>query len=592
MTALESLDGAAVRRWCAVAAQALAGAAEQIDALNVFPVADADTGTNLHLTMLSGLRALDGLPASAGSERVWQALSHGVLLGAQGNSGVIVSQFLLGLAEVCGPAVPCDGGVVARGLSHAARLSRLAVGEPVDGTVLTVAAAGAAAAVAAGDVLAAVARAAAAGSREALARTTAQLDVLARHGVVDAGAAGLCLLFDALAAVVTGTVPEPFVVPAPPTRPVAAELSPGLAQAGHPAGYEVMYLLEASEDAVARLREVLRGLGDSLVVVGRGGLWNVHVHVADAGAAIEAGLAAGPPRRIRVTYLGTAARTGHVAGGAAPAGATMPGPAVPAGPGLPAGTVGLGGTASTASTASTVCAAGADGTAGLAGRRAVLALTTGAGIAALCASAGAVVVRHRGGQAPEPGYLAAVARQAALPSGQLVMLPGDARVTDVCMTVARRLRAEGIAVAVVPSQATVQCLAALAVHDPRRGFDDDATAMAEAANATRWGRVRMAGDAAAPADHEVTGPDATVTADATAADITATALDLAGQLLAPGGELVTLVIGAAAGPGAAAAAGGDIAARLAAQLAASRPDLEVSTHDGGEAGYLLLIGVE
>jgi DAK2 domain len=135
MAALEFLDGAAVRRWCGLAAEALGAAREQIDALNVFPVADSDTGTNLHLTMLAGVQALDTLPVSAGQEAVWQALARGVLLGAQGNSGVIMSEYLRGLAEVCAPASPCGAAAVRRALAHAAHLSHAAVGEPVEGTV-------------------------------------------------------------------------------------------------------------------------------------------------------------------------------------------------------------------------------------------------------------------------------------------------------------------------------------------------------------------------------------------------------------------------------------------------------------------------
>src|SRR5260370_21322674 len=106
MPALEFLDGAAVRRWCGVAAEALGAVRDQLNALNVFPVADADTGTNLHLTMLAAVRALDDLPAAAGPNEVWHALAPGVLLAAHGNSGVIVSQLLRGLAHLRAPSAP------------------------------------------------------------------------------------------------------------------------------------------------------------------------------------------------------------------------------------------------------------------------------------------------------------------------------------------------------------------------------------------------------------------------------------------------------------------------------------------------------
>ncbi|NEA22960.1 dihydroxyacetone kinase, partial [Actinomadura bangladeshensis] len=141
-----------------------------------------------------------------------------------------------------------------------------------------------------------------------LRRTTGQLDVLARSGVVDAGAAGLCVVLDALAAVVTEEYPERYEVPARAagTAPVA----PDRAEPRGP-GFEVMYLLDAPDDAVGTLRARLDALGDSLVVVGGDGLWNVHVHVDDAGAAIEAGMAAGRPHRIRVSYLHAAPGEPH-----------------------------------------------------------------------------------------------------------------------------------------------------------------------------------------------------------------------------------------------------------------------------------------
>ncbi len=437
MTALEFLDSAAVRRWCGVAAEALGAVREQLNALNVFPVADADTGTNLHLTMLSAVRALAELPPAAGPHEVWQTLAHGVLLGAQGNSGVIVSQFLRGLADVCAPASPCDGTAIQQALVHAARLSRAAVGEPVEGTVLTVASAGAASAVAGGSSLAAVARAAAHGARLELARTTAKLDVLARAGVVDAGAAGLCVLLDALAVVVTGAhagaylIPSP-VAPAPPgDRGSAAVVSAGWrsgSSSGSPpgssAGYEVMYLLEAADEPVATLRDKLGMLGNSLVVVGGEGLWNVHVHVADAGAAIEAGMAAGRPYRIRVTNL---AVSGHVGDG------TAPGPWA-GGPGAGSQAVG----------ASSTAAGGSPG-------GAVVAIVAGGGVAALFEAADAVVVRRDSGQAPGTEALRDGVRTAGAATGRVVILPDDPEAADVAESAAVQARQAGLATVVVPA---------------------------------------------------------------------------------------------------------------------------------------------
>src|SRR5690606_29152704 len=208
----EVLDEEAVRRWCRLSAEALGRARAEIDALNVFPVSDGDTGTNLHLTALAAADALDALPDGAGAPRIWRALARGALLGARGNSGVILSQVFRGLADCLAPLeAPPDGAAFATALRHASALARAAVERPVEGTILSVLSeAAASTAEAAGDGPAAVARAAAAGARRALERTTGQLDVLARSGVVDAGAAGLCVVLDVLAAVAADEYPERY----------------------------------------------------------------------------------------------------------------------------------------------------------------------------------------------------------------------------------------------------------------------------------------------------------------------------------------------------------------------------------------------
>ena len=302
MPAVDVMDGAVVRLWLRLAADALGRVRSAIDLLNVFPVADSDTGTNLHKTIASAADALDGLPGQATAADVWRAATTAALRGACGNSGIILSQMLYGLADTCGPASPCDGQVVALGLARAAALATAAVHRPVEGTILTVADAAAQAAARAAayaGALPEIGRAAAFGARQALTATPGQLDVLAASGVVDAGGAGLCVVLDALSDVVNGSPQQPSVVPAP-TRPrVAAATSASASQFR----YEVTFILDAAQDAVATLRDTLDLLGDSLVVSGSDPQWHVHIHVADAGAAIEAGLSAGPLSKITITYL-------------------------------------------------------------------------------------------------------------------------------------------------------------------------------------------------------------------------------------------------------------------------------------------------
>ncbi|WP_084960097.1 DAK2 domain-containing protein [Thermoactinospora rubra] len=507
------LEPSAVRRWARLSADTLGRARGEIDALNVFPVADGDTGTNLHLTMLSAAEAVESLPEDVDPAVVWQTLAYGALVGARGNSGVIVSQALRGLAEV----LKEDGSGLREGLVRAAALAKGAVARPVEGTVLSVLEAAAGAVRELDGDLAAVVRAAATAARTALRRTPEQLDVLARSGVVDAGGAGLAIILEALESVITDSYPERYEVPAPTAAVVP------MTEAG--AGYEVMYLLDAPE--VDKLREELDALGDSLVIVGGDGLWNVHVHVADAGAAIEAGLRAGRPHRIRVTYL--AERTHRASAG-----------------------------------------------------RGVVAVAAGEGIAALFEQAGAVVVRREPGTSPPlPAMLAAI-REAGQ---EVAVLPNDEGVRAVAVAAAEIAREDGVVVSVLPTKATVQGLAAMAVHDPLRRFDDDVVAMTDAAGHTRYGHLTVAGREAVTSAGVCRPGDVLALIDGEVVEIGSglreTAVRLVERMLAGGGELVTLVTGAEA------------PVRLAEEIRRRlEPVVEVVVYEGGQGGYPLLIGVE
>jgi len=501
MPAFEVMDGEVVRLWFRLAADALGRARSAIDMLNVFPVPDSDTGTNLHRTIASAAEALAGLPAQASASDVWQAAAAAALRGACGNSGIIVSQLLRGLADTCGPASPCDGQVVALALARAAVLARATVHRPLEGTVLTVADAAAQAAARASG-LADVGRAAALGARQALARTQQQLGILAASGVVDAGGAGLCVVLDALSAAISGTQPGAYDVPEPAPGHAARITTTAPAPAA-PAAYEVTFLLDAAEPAVADLRIRLDLLGDSVVVSGRDRLWHVHVHAADAGSVIEAALAAGRPSKITVTCLN-----------AAPA-ATPPARPVPP-----------------------------DG---------VVVVAEGAGLRRLLAEARATVVAAEAGadhvaralvEIPRCGGPAVLIAESGGLSGRWP--PGWPVIEIDC---------------------PIQSLAALAVHDPQCDPAADLAAMRRAAAGMRWASVdagdpgdgraggrfagRLGGRAA------VTGADRGSVAGA---DQVAVAVGLADLLLAAGPEMITLVTGQAAEPAIGAAVADHVAA--------------------------------
>jgi DAK2 domain fusion protein YloV len=308
---IATFDLAAVRRFAALSVEALSRAREEIDALNVYPVPDGDTGTNMYLTMDAAKDALDDHLSTAGEDPdlkdALHAYARGALLGARGNSGVILSQLIGALLRRMGQGGPDDrsADLLAEGMVLATEAAYAAVGEPVEGTILTVARAATLAAVSRakdpeahlGDVLSAAADAA----REALAHTPDQMKLLRDAGVVDAGGRGLCVILDAAETAVTGH--RPMGAPATMgTHLIPRPLPTGDLTPDGPA-YEVMYLLDAEDDAIPGLRARLQGLGDSLVVVGGEGLWNVHVHTDDVGSAVEAGIDAGRPRRIRVTHF-------------------------------------------------------------------------------------------------------------------------------------------------------------------------------------------------------------------------------------------------------------------------------------------------
>lgn len=572
---LETLDVEAVRRWCAGGLAALRHHQGEIDDLNVYPVPDGDTGTNLVLTLTSAQQALamdlDTSPEGGATPHghALRLMARGALLGARGNSGVILSQLLRGFAEALADVPVVRGRALAEALRAAATAAYGAVAHPVEGTLLSVAAAAAGGAEeTADDDLGAVARAAAGAAARALARTPEQLATLARAGVVDAGGRGLCLLLDALVEVVTGEAsgrPVPVAVPRVVRPPVTTVRETG----SDAYAYEVQFLLDAAPEAVARLRDTLDALGDSLVVVGdrpapgEPTTWNVHVHVNDVGAAIEAGVVAGRPYRISVT------RFADQPGATPPPAPTELAPTEPAPNG--AGLSGVGPNVP-----------GPNGVGTERAGRAAVVVAPGAGIAALVTAEGATAVAGN----PSTGELLDAVR--ATDAARVVVLPNDPATQAVAGTVAQEAHRWGIRVSVVPTRSPVQALAALAVRDPRRSFEDDVIAMAEAAGACRYAEVCHAsrealtvagtcrpGDVLALVEGEV---------HLIGADLVDTCTDLLDRMLGGGGELVTLLTGADAPPG--------LADAVRAHVARRWPFVEVQAYAGGQPHHPLLVGVE
>ena len=343
--ALRVLDARAVRRWFEHGLRSLLAVREQVDVLNVFPVPDGDTGTNLVLTLTGAADAASRLPADATLTQLTSAVARGALVNARGNSGVILSQAMRGLAQGVDGLAELDGAALARVLTSAARGAREAVERPVEGTILTVAdAAARAAREVADDALLAVVCAAVRAAVAALEDTRSQLPVLTEREVVDAGAAGYVILLGALEAVVDGggrldgettrrareTLAELWSEPRAPRPEHGCSLGESVVGHAHPGGgdggaFEVMYVLRASAPAAADLRGQLDRAGDSVAVVGgvdddgELGLWQVHVHTDDPAAVLAdpAAMSQVCVRSLRTPALAIVATT-RVPGLAAP----------------------------------------------------------------------------------------------------------------------------------------------------------------------------------------------------------------------------------------------------------------------------------
>lgn len=535
------LDASALRDWADRAVGELLARADEINMLNVFPVADADTGTNMMFTMRSALAEVPAVAGRGDVARTAAALSDGAARGARGNSGVILSQILRALADVTAEAgtPDIDAALLGAALRHAVALSVAAMGgELVAGTVISVlqAAAGAVEHAAAdGHSLATAVACAGDAAASALDRTPGQLDVLARAGVVDAGGLGLLVLLDALAETITGVAVRRRAYP-----PASADAAAAHALAPEAREFEVMYLLGGIDAAaVDSLRTELGRLGDSVAVAESTAGHTVHVHTDDAGAAIEAGLALGPVSRIRVATLAT----GRVAPG------------------------------------------------GWSRKRAVLAVVDGDGAEEMFRAEGALVVRPDDDLIdPADGVGAAQLLRALVDTGaaQVMVLPNGYVAAEDLVAGCTAGIGRGIDVVPVPAGSMAQGLAALAVHDPDRGAVDDGYAMARAAAGSRAGSVRLAVETALtwagtcrPGDGlGIAGEEVLVVAE----DVGAAAAQLIDLLLGAGGELVTVLLGAGAPPG--------VADALAGHVRRRHPGTEFASYATGHRGDALLIGVE
>lgn len=519
--------------WLHRATEVIAASADALDAMNVFPVSDSDTGSNLRLTLAGIVQAVPAVApartAGEGEAPRLDGLVQAAILSAHGNSGAILAEMFTSVCrslEHDGPSLRSTppGSLLAVLLRTVAVAARRAVARPVAGTILTVAddaatAAEQAAAQHPGEALT-VAVAAQTGAREALARTPDQLEVLAEAGVVDSGGQAYSLMVDALVEVLGGPVAVPLAGGAgdPPrvARPVAAP------------DYEVMYALQGAAPAVLdRLREQLSVLGDSVVVVGDQVMAQVHVHLSDAGSAVEAGLGAGRLSGIRITTL-----------------------AADAGP----------------------------------AERTVVALVAGSGLARAVRDLGGVPVEADGATSAIE-VMSDLVRGGC---GDVVILPNDRAALETAGRLSAELRGSGRRVAVIPTVAQVQGLAAMAVHEPTADFDAAVVAMSSAAGHARHGAVTLAESSAMTMAGRCEPGDVLGAVEGDFVEVGHAVPEVAWRvvqrLLAAGGDLLTLITGSQADE--------HLAADLTDRVRHSTAGVDVEVLAGGQPRYLLLIGLE
>jgi hypothetical protein len=511
---------------------------EELNRLNVYPVPDGDTGTNMALTLES---VSAELATAESMEEVCHAISRGSLMGARGNSGVILSQILRGIAQVCTALERIGPSDLVVGLRQATDAAYQAVLRPVEGTILTVvrAAAEAVEALPTAVQLVELLERAADAARDAVAHTPDLLPVLRDAGVVDAGGKGFALLLDALLEVVDGRpIPEPELVSTPAA--IAAHLR-GEDLSG--LRYEVMYLLDAGDETIPAFRDAWAAVGDSIVVVGGDGLWNCHIHTNDIGAAIEAGIEAGRPRQIRVTDLIEQVeeeqwvRDGGAVEHAAPEVET-----------------------------------------------AVVAVGVGDGVRRLLQSLGVQQV-VAGGQSMNPSTAQILEAVEACGSESVIVLPNNKNIVPVARQVdeltARTVR-------VVPTCSVAEALAALVDYDPAAPLDENVAAMTEASHRVRTGEVTQAvRDSTTPFGPVKQGDWIALTRDGIVAAVESPAgavEELLTHLVDDDSEIVTVLCGCDAPAGE--------TVRIREHLELAFPHVEVEFHDGGQPLYPYLVGVE
>lgn len=565
---MQTIDAVWFTRMAETALKRLRDHAPEINALNVFPVPDGDTGTNMTLTLEAGVAELRRA-AEAHLGRALQAFARGLLMGARGNSGVILSQLFRGFAQACCDRAVLDASGLAKALEAGVHTAYQAVLEPAEGTVLTVARLAAARATAIAQRTSSVVTVMAEtleAARMALRQTPELLATLKKAGVVDAGGQGLVYVYegflDALRGEGAWTEGKALSIPGlaasegahasvslrtmkahSSTEPIVygycTEVLIGLNPAGAPAFRE-----EA-------LRETLSRHGDSILVVADGGLVKVHIHTETPGTVLNLAQTYGELLRIKIEnmrqqhaqFLGgarDAADADFIEGAAEPGNAPKP--------------------------------------------YGVVAVAAGEGIARLFRGLGVDVVVE-GGQTMNPSAAAIADAIRQTGARQVIVLPNNG---NVVLTAEQAATLAGVPAIVVPTRSIPQGLAAMVAFDPDRSLDENRTAMLGAAAAVRTGLVTTAvrdgvtdGLAVRKGDYLGIAESAIV---ASGTELLPVVRQLLEALIDADASLVTVLAGADVDD--------QTVEEAISAIAAAWPELEVEAHRGEQPVYSFIFSVE
>ena len=565
MPTLERLNTEALRDTVRTFRDTVRVHSDALNRLNVYPVPDGDTGTNMARTLDAVVAEMETVAADD-LDATCDAISHGSLMGARGNSGVILSQILRGFTATLKGRGDIQGALYADALQEAAAGAYQAVLKPVEGTILTVCRESAEAARDAADEggsLVEVVRAARDAGHLSLANTPELLPVLKDAGVVDAGGAGFLLMLDSAMYVVAGD-PLPEAEPDDGTQgAVGAAFDAVANRTSDVVGaldvseqrYEVMYFLELADERIGDFKNGWGAIGDSIVVVGGDGLWNCHVHTNDIGAAIEVALGLeGRPKQIRVSDLFEevdeehAKREAELTGGSNAL-------ETRAGAGLPPVTT------------------------------AVVAVCTGDGLVELFAQLGVQGV-VTGGQTMNPSTAELLDTVAHVNADHVVILPNNKNIIPV----AEQVNAlSDKTVVVVPTRSMPEALAALVVYDPEAQADENAVEMSAASASVVTGEITQAIRDTSTDVGNITKGDwiGIVRGDGIASigsTATTAAFGLLEAIVGDSAELVSVITGEEADP--------DTTAAIEGWLRDNRGAVATEVQHGDQPLYPYLFGVE